>query len=150
MSCLSCTQGENPFWSECAVKICSENKGHDCCGECPDFPCKTLNDMSYIQDGERRIDQCSLWHHMMMDANGGYCENAVSGTDVEAAVVSGKDPAEEQNANSAISVGIGIVFGMLFGVLLGTLTGNIGTWLPIGLCCGLCLGFVYNQYFNKK
>lgn len=56
----------NPFYGECQLAICCQNKGHVHCGECYDFPCELLtsyvNDPVHGDDPEHtRIDQCRLW-----------------------------------------------------------------------------------------
>ncbi len=56
----------HPFHGECPVAICCQNKGHNHCGECVDFPCELLK--SYSCDPEHRdkpagarIEQCKRW-----------------------------------------------------------------------------------------
>jgi hypothetical protein len=56
-----------PFWGECDVAKCCQEKGYAHCGECPDIPCETLRDMSH-GDGDEcdnpkgaRIAVCKAW-----------------------------------------------------------------------------------------
>jgi general stress protein 26 len=57
----------NPFWGECSVAKCCQDKGHTHCGECPDIPCEMLRDLS-CGDSEHsdkpagaRIEMCVAW-----------------------------------------------------------------------------------------
>ena len=56
-----------PFWGECPVAKCCQDKGYTHCGECPDIPCDILKDFS-CSDGEHcdnpkgaRIEMCKAW-----------------------------------------------------------------------------------------
>ena len=56
-----------PFWGECPVAKCCQDKGHSHCGECPDIPCGILNEFS-CGDSEHsdnpagaRIAVCRVW-----------------------------------------------------------------------------------------
>ncbi len=63
--CQGCTKISKPFWGDaCPVKSCCEEKKHDCCGKCQEFPCKLLNSFAYDKDqGDNglRIENCRLW-----------------------------------------------------------------------------------------
>ncbi|MBR6526244.1 MAG: DUF3795 domain-containing protein [Clostridia bacterium] len=62
--CKGCTNIADPFWGQCAVKHCCENKHHSHCGECGLFPCETLNAFAYEEkegDNGKRIRQCEIW-----------------------------------------------------------------------------------------
>ncbi len=63
--CKGCVNIDKPFWGECPVKACCENKGHEHCGECAEFPCKLLESFAYDKehgDGTgKRIKQCEEW-----------------------------------------------------------------------------------------
>ncbi len=65
MHCPGCLAISKPFWADaCPVKSCCEDKGHDHCGQCPQFPCNTLTAFAYDEaqgDGGKRIDQCRRW-----------------------------------------------------------------------------------------
>jgi len=64
MNCKGCIAIDKPFWGDCDVKICCEAKGYDYCGQCSDFPCGTLTEMSYAEeegDNGKRIDTCCMW-----------------------------------------------------------------------------------------
>ena len=65
MNCAGCTNIDKPFWGDsCDVKTCCEGKGFGFCGQCPDFPCATLNGMSYAEeegDNGKRIRNCIMW-----------------------------------------------------------------------------------------
>lgn len=66
MGCLGCTNIENPFHGECAVKKCAESKKIECCGECVDFPCGLLKSYAYDKeqgDNGLRIKNCCKWCH---------------------------------------------------------------------------------------
>lgn len=63
--CPGCVNMDKPFWGECSIKKCCEDKKLENCGMCNDFPCKILNDFAYdtehgTGDGER-INQCKRW-----------------------------------------------------------------------------------------
>ena len=65
MGCLGCVNIENPFWGECQVKKCCEEKSLNHCGECPEFPCELLNSFAYDKeqgDDGKRILQCQKWN----------------------------------------------------------------------------------------
>ncbi len=66
-SCSGCVNIKNPFWGECPVKTCCENKNFTHCGECSSFPCNILHEFS-CGEGEHcdnpkglRIEQCREW-----------------------------------------------------------------------------------------
>ena len=59
--CKGCTEIEKPFWGECIIKKCCEDKNLTNCGECEDFPCEDLVAFSYDEnegDNGRRIENC--------------------------------------------------------------------------------------------
>ena len=64
MNCKGCIAIDKPFWGDCDVKSCCEAKKYDYCGQCPDFPCSTLTEMSYAEeegDNGKRIETCRIW-----------------------------------------------------------------------------------------
>ena len=65
VNCAGCLHIDKPFWGDsCSVKDCCEAKGYDFCGQCPDFPCAILTEMSYAKvegDNGRRIRTCVMW-----------------------------------------------------------------------------------------
>jgi len=65
VGCKGCTNIDKPFWGEsCDVKFCCEERGFEYCGQCPDFPCETLKNMSYAEeegDNGLRIENCRMW-----------------------------------------------------------------------------------------
>ena len=64
MNCAGCVNIENPFWGECQVKKCVENKKLQHCGECTEFPCELLHSFAYDEkegDDGKRIVQCKMW-----------------------------------------------------------------------------------------
>lgn len=64
MGCKGCVNIKNPFWGECAVKKCAEEKNLKCCGECKEFPCELLNSFAYDEnqgDNGLRIEICKKW-----------------------------------------------------------------------------------------
>ena len=64
--CRGCVSIDKPFWGEsCPVKSCCEGKAHGHCGQCPDFPCRLLNQFAYDPrqgDNGLRIEQCRKWN----------------------------------------------------------------------------------------
>lgn len=64
VNCKGCTNITKPFYGECAVKKCAQEKKLKCCGECKDFPCSLLMSYSYDKDqGDNglRIENCKKW-----------------------------------------------------------------------------------------
>lgn len=64
MGCKGCAQIAQPFWGECPVKNCCEQKGHAHCGQCASFPCDLLHQFAYDPkegDNGKRIEQCRKW-----------------------------------------------------------------------------------------
>ena len=65
VGCKGCLHIDKPFWGDsCPIKDCCEAKGHEHCGECPDFPCEVLKEFSYAEqegDDGKRIEQCRIW-----------------------------------------------------------------------------------------
>lgn len=65
MNCKGCVQIEKPFWGEsCPLKSCCEDKKHEHCGQCNDFPCDLLKQFAFDEkqgDGGKRIEQCKKW-----------------------------------------------------------------------------------------
>ena len=62
--CQGCVNISNPFWGNCPVKTCCEEKKIAHCGECSDFPCDLLKSFSYDEkegDGGKRMRQCEKW-----------------------------------------------------------------------------------------
>lgn len=63
--CRGCTNITKPFWGEsCPVKSCCEGKALAHCGQCPAFPCETLNAFAYDPkqgDDGLRLEQCRKW-----------------------------------------------------------------------------------------
>lgn len=52
MGCEGCAHIEQPFWGECPLKRCCEDKGLPHCGACGRFPCPQLTEM--VRDGKHR------------------------------------------------------------------------------------------------
>lgn len=64
MNCAGCANIEKPFWGECSVKACCEDKKNDHCGVCSEFSCKMLHDFAFDKeqgDDGARIEQCKKW-----------------------------------------------------------------------------------------
>ena len=64
MNCKGCVNIDNPFWGECPVKKCCEEKQLENCGMCIDFPCDLLKKFAYDKeqgDNGKRIEQCKCW-----------------------------------------------------------------------------------------
>ena len=57
-----------PFWGECPVAKCCQDKGYTHCGECPDIPCETLREFSCGESEHSdkpagaRIEICQAWN----------------------------------------------------------------------------------------
>jgi len=74
--CAGCIalQGK-PFWGECDVAKCCQERGHAHCGQCPDIPCGILRDYSCGDWGEcdrpkgARIELCRRWAAVREDAH---------------------------------------------------------------------------------
>lgn len=64
VNCTGCVTISKPFWGECPVKTCCENKELENCGLCDQFPCDSLNQFAYDKeqgDDGARIKQCECW-----------------------------------------------------------------------------------------
>lgn len=65
VACAGCVNIENPFWGECPVKKCCEDKDFENCGFCPEFSCELLNSFAYDKengDGDgSRLEICKKW-----------------------------------------------------------------------------------------
>lgn len=64
MGCKGCINIEQPFWGSCQIKKSCEEKKHENCGQCEQFPCKSLIDYAYDEeqgDNGKRIEQCKKW-----------------------------------------------------------------------------------------
>lgn len=62
--CKGCANIKNPFWGECPVKGCCEERCLEHCGLCTAFPCELLNQFAYDKeqgDDGIRIEQCRRW-----------------------------------------------------------------------------------------
>ncbi len=67
MGCKGCVNIEKPFWGECLVKKCCENKELEHCGQCSKFPCELLISFSYDKeqgDNGLRIKHCRMWENI--------------------------------------------------------------------------------------
>lgn len=66
MGCQGCIHIKKPFWGEsCPVKACCEEKSHQHCGECIEFPCDLLKQFAYDDkqgDNGERIKHCKCWN----------------------------------------------------------------------------------------
>ncbi|WP_040195547.1 DUF3795 domain-containing protein [Candidatus Soleaferrea massiliensis] len=72
MNCKGCVRIEQPFWGACPIKACCEQKEHEHCGLCADFPCKLLLQFAFDKeqgDNGARIRQCAAW--LREDLKGG-------------------------------------------------------------------------------
>ena len=65
MNCKNCISITKPFWGDaCPVKSCCEERRHEHCGLCSDFPCDLLKQFAYDKeqgDDGKRIEQCKVW-----------------------------------------------------------------------------------------
>lgn len=43
----------NVFWGDCELYQCNESRKQSHCGQCPDFPCKTLKEWAASENPER-------------------------------------------------------------------------------------------------
>ena len=67
-NCEGCIAlGGKPFWGECPVAQCCQDKGLVHCGQCGELPCDTLREFSCGDDEHcdkppgKRIEQCRAW-----------------------------------------------------------------------------------------
>lgn len=64
LGCKGCTALDRPFWGECEVKNCCEDRGYETCGQCRKCPCSSLTEMAHDPkegDGGRRILRTQEW-----------------------------------------------------------------------------------------
>ncbi len=64
LGCRGCTELDHPFWGECEVKNCCEDRGFETCGQCRKCPCGPLQEMAYDAkegDGGARISRTKEW-----------------------------------------------------------------------------------------
>ena len=61
--CKGCFEQEgNMFWGECDLAKCCIEKGYVHCGECPDIPCETMQNMAEDDNPSgKRIETCRAW-----------------------------------------------------------------------------------------
>ena len=66
--CGGCVETNGrPFYGECSLAKCCQEKGHAHCGECPDIPCDLLKEFSCGSDEHcdrpagARITVCGAW-----------------------------------------------------------------------------------------
>ncbi|MCL2707612.1 MAG: pyridoxamine 5'-phosphate oxidase family protein [Defluviitaleaceae bacterium] len=66
--CIGCVAlGGKPFWGECPVAKCCQDKGFAHCGECPEIPCDELRGFSCDESEHSdkppgaRIEVCKIW-----------------------------------------------------------------------------------------
>lgn len=61
--CGKCLAGD-PFYGKCPVAACCNEKGHEHCGLCGQFPCELLTSFSYDEkygDNGARIEVLTSW-----------------------------------------------------------------------------------------
>ena len=46
LGCKGCANLDRPFWGECEVKDCCEDRGFETCGQCHKCPCDVLTEMA--------------------------------------------------------------------------------------------------------
>jgi hypothetical protein len=47
--CGGCAETNgHPFYGECSLAVCCQDKGHRHCGQCGEMPCKELYSYSYL------------------------------------------------------------------------------------------------------
>jgi hypothetical protein len=64
VNCKGCINISKPFWGECPVKKCCEERHLEHCGLCFEFPCSLLKSFAYDKeqgDNGARICQCEKW-----------------------------------------------------------------------------------------
>ena len=52
LGCKGCANLDRPFWGECEVKNCCEDRGFETCGQCHKCPCDVLTEMAKPFEGE--------------------------------------------------------------------------------------------------
>lgn len=120
--CLS----EKPFLAseECEIKLCCEKKGLEHCGDCPDFPCSMLKNMSYDEDdgddGEQILN-CKHWH-----------EDNIS--------------VKENKKNNYI---LCIAIGFICGAVLASIMDSI-IWFPLSVFISIAIAYMINITKHEK
>ena len=70
--CPGCRAAEGKlFWGECTLAKCCIGKNLEHCGQCQEFPCKTLNDYAYDPehgDKGKRIRNLREWNEKGFEA----------------------------------------------------------------------------------
>lgn len=64
LGCKGCANLDRPFWGECEVKNCCEDRGFATCGQCYKCPCDVLTEMASDPkegDGGLRIRNTREW-----------------------------------------------------------------------------------------
>ena len=64
LGCKGCANLDRPFWGECEVKNCCEDRGFETCGQCHKCPCDVLTEMASDPkegDGGLRIRNTREW-----------------------------------------------------------------------------------------
>ena len=64
LGCKGCTALDRPFWGECEVKNCCEDRGYETCGQCRKCPCSVLTEMAHAPKegaGGQRILRTQEW-----------------------------------------------------------------------------------------
>ena len=64
LGCKGCTALDRPFWGECEVKNCCEDRGYETYGQCRKCPCSVLTEMAHAPkegDGGQRILRTQEW-----------------------------------------------------------------------------------------
>lgn len=62
--CKGCVRIDRPFWGNCEIKDCCEERGFEHCGQCRKFPCAQLKAFAYDEkegDNGMRIERCAVW-----------------------------------------------------------------------------------------
>lgn len=102
---------------ECEVGKCAEGKGFESCGQCPEFPCELLKEVSFdveTGDGGNRLLRLKELRDKSF---------RIKRLRIAAPVTGG-------------------CLGLLFGIIIGCITGEITTMPIAGTAAGVGLGFI--------
>lgn len=126
--CAGCREtplGEEYWGEECEIKECCQDKEHEHCGLCKEFPCQRLVDISYDPDtgdgGERLVN----------------CKSRADGiSDVKIKSL--------RRFLTCVSIGIAA------GTLIGAIQNNFAAWVAAGALTGAAVGLMTYFYYNDK
>lgn len=122
--CEGCINMPEGYWGgSCEIKICCEMKKYDHCGQCNDFPCQLLKDISYdteTGDNGDRLMNCKEWVDKVDDDKWSFKQKLFTG------------------------FSSGIIAGLVIGIIQNMLT----AWLITGAALGIGIAIMF--YITKK